>query len=178
VDDAYRGAESAPTRAPLTIRWSNLAGSGWAKGTAWFVLFIGLAAMFFGTFAVMLHGLLRRFERDGHWSMGAFVLLPVLLGMGGFFVVGAIGTGGITLTKRNAVRYRGLLYIPLLRTRYRIEPEWMVRVQEQRVQRRNGSYMTYTAVIHSGGNAIPLRHFFQREHAEAQAQRVRDYLAG
>jgi hypothetical protein len=168
VDDAYRSAEPQPTRAPLTIRWSNLAGRGWLKGSLLCIAFLGMATLFVW---VALMG-------ARHSGVAGLVWLLVLLAMAGFFIVAALGTGGITLTQRSAIRYRGLLFIPLLRARYRIDPVWMVRVEEQRVRRRHGWYIAYTAVIDTAGTTIPLRHYFDREHAESQAQRVREYLAG
>lgn len=95
-----------------------------------------------------------------------------------FFLLGAIGTGGVTLdrARHRVARFRGVLFVPLLRRTYRLDPSSRVYVHEARVERRNGSYLTYTAVISSAGTELPLRHFFVREQAEAQAARVREYL--
>lgn len=170
----YRRAERPPPRPSLTLRWANVSGNGVVGGV------LGALAVFLGAIAVA--GTIDL--RDGHdtWWQRAimFVIVLGLYLLVFLLAMFVLGTSGVTIdaTRGTVDRFGGLLFIPILHSRYPLDPEATVTIESRTSGRGPTPTVTFTTYLVSAGQTIELHGFDSMDAAEAQAQRVREYLAG
>jgi hypothetical protein len=177
ADDVYRRAEAPPGKRPLTIRWSNLNGYGVAGGC--FISAIVLfTCVFLGAVAAIgTVDVLR--AREAWWQLALTgLVLLVMYALTILLALFVFATGGVTIDPSRAkiVRFGGILFVPILRSTYRLDANTTVRVESKTYGGRGAPIVTFTAHIICGDKDIELRSFDRMDRAEEQAQRIRAYL--
>ena len=176
----YRRA--SPALAPLTLRWGNLSGLGWFSGCLTAVAMLCFAGLFAAIATLIIADTIKEARQRVTFTIShvliGFVLLAVIVAIAAFFAIGALGTSGIVIERARGtiVRWHGLVFIPLFRKRYPLEPALNVYVDWEQRRRRSGSHEVYFVRLAADAYSISLREFESREPAEEQAKLIRDYL--